>query len=433
MLLTDAWVERLQAFDQLLVGFSGGLDSTVLLHALATHPVLRNRLQAVHIHHGLSPHAASWQEHCANFCVQHGVLFTTHHVNLPTRSNLEEQARNARLRVFSSLLQPRGCLLLAHHQDDQAETVLLQLCRGTGVDGLAGIPSSRPFSRGEVVRPLLDISRKTLQTYAHAHALTWIEDESNTNSHFSRNYLRHEVIPVLQARWPAVARMINTCATHCQQAKHNLDDLAYIDCPELVQKSPRLALSPLAHLSSARISNVLRVWVGNQGARMSAKRVDRLLSEVILAGSDRNPVLQWGECCVRRYRDDLYWVRDLMLPVQSVLNWTSFPGQLPADKCIQGFQAQLTATGIHIPVGSRVEIRFRNNGETMVWRGKTRTLKKLFQEWGVPPWLREHIPLIYVNDELAAVLDFCISDLYYGAHSESTYTITRSTHQDDAH
>ena len=422
-LLDEAWIKRLMGFDQLIVGFSGGLDSTVLVHALASYPALLDTLHAVHVHHGLSIHATSWQRQCESFCAKHRIVLTTHYVVLASRANLEEEARNARLRVFESLLREKSCLLLAHHRDDQAETLMLQLCRGAGVDGLAGIPPHRRFATGELARPLLQASRDDLRVYAKSHALTWVDDESNEDPSFSRNYVRHHIMPLLRDRWPAVARAMSRCAMHCQQAKSNLDDLAQIDCPELAQSCDRLSLDPLSQLTKARLGNVLRVWLTNQGVRAaSAKRIDRLVHDVIFAGQDRTPSVQWGAFQVRRYRQTLYFLRAEQHPSLCKIDWPLFPEPL-----LGYLNASPVSAGLHVPAGHVVDVRFRTGGETLVWKGKTRVLKTLFQAWGVPPWLRERVPLIYVDGKLAAVLDFCVSDPYYGAHGDRLYRIERSS------
>ena len=409
-LLKDTWVAMLKGFDRLIVGYSGGLDSTVLLHALATVPELSPHIHAVHIHHGLSTQASHWQHHCELFCQTHAISLVTHHVTLTKRTNVEEEARHLRFNCFASILQPHDCLLLAHHRDDQAETLLLQLCRGAGIHGLAGMASQRRFAKGSLIRPFLELSREDLRAYAMRYALTWIEDESNMDPSFARNYVRHHVMPLLQNRWPAVTRKMEACAKHCQQAKVNLDDLAHIDYPALTGGGNHLLLDQLLHLSEARLINVLRVWLTNQGTRApKAIWMDRLLREVIFAREDSNPCLPWGAFQIRRYRKMLYLLSNDCSSFLENLQWSSFP---------EAFKTSLAKKGLHIPIGSCIEIRFRKGGERLVWHGKTRELKKLFQTWGVPPWLRARIPLIYVNDNLAAVLDFCVSDLYYQAHGD---------------
>ena len=197
-LLADDWQQSLANYNTLFVGFSGGLDSTVLMHCMASHPALVAKLRAVHVHHGLSVNATAWQAHCQQFCDALGIQLMVLKVTCNNRANIEESAREARYAAFSSLLSDNDCLLLAHHCDDQAETLLLQLLRGAGIDGLAAMPSVNNLSKGQLVRPFLQHSRQRLEAYAHQHRLAWINDESNQNSDFSRNYLRNEIMPLLQ-------------------------------------------------------------------------------------------------------------------------------------------------------------------------------------------------------------------------------------------
>ncbi len=386
--LDPAWRERLLSYRQLVVGFSGGLDSTVLLHLIAREPAFLDKLQAVHVHHGLSAHADVWQAHCKTFCVQHHIQYLTQSVVLENNANIEEAARLARHNVFDGFIETADCLLLAHHKDDQAETVLLNLLRGTGVEGLAAMPAIKPFGKGHLARPLLAQTRDGLQAYANHHQLVWVEDESNQDTHFTRNYLRHDILPRLKLRWPQAVDAINTCAKHAESATKNLEDLAYLDCPTLGFKQDKLVLAGLCDLPRARLIQVLRVWLRQQGIQSPQTRVlDVLMNEVIFAKQDAMPCLQLGEAIIRRYRDTLY--------------------VLYAKACTPSLPVLLDTT---------MSVRFRSGGECMVWRGHTRSLKKIFQTLGVPPWLRDKIPLVFIGNRLVEVLDFALADGYHKSH-----------------
>lgn len=385
---------RLAGHTRLWVGLSGGLDSMVLLHALSCEPELVSKLHAVHVHHGLSPEADAWQTHCEQVCAAYAIPITVKHVGLDNKqSNLEEAARDARFKIFSTCIEePNSCLVLAHHQDDQAETLLLRLLRGAGVDGLASMKPYRAFGSGYVARPLLDTPKHQLEAYAKAHALVWVDDESNQDLKFSRNYLRHEIIPRLKQAWPRAVESISACAEHCQEAQANLDDLAYLDCPELALNPDKLSLAALSILPSRRLKHVLRVWFKNQDIKaLSAVKLDVLIQEVVFAKPDAMPMLCMGGITVRRYQDKLYLVRALKKPKLKTLI-------LPE---------------LRVPEGEHVDVRFRAGGETLVLHGQTKRLKSLFQTWGVPPWERDTIPLIFIGNKLAAVLDFAIGDDYH--------------------
>ncbi|MFZ4077189.1 MAG: tRNA lysidine(34) synthetase TilS [Legionellaceae bacterium] len=415
----------------IIVGYSGGLDSTVLLHVLASDPLLSSKIEAVHVHHGLSVHASDWQKHCESWCHQHQVSLRVYHADLNPGPHLEERARQARYTFFESLLCDQGCLVLAHHEDDQAETLLFSLCRGTGLTGLVAMPRVRPFAQGLLLRPLLDQTKETLTQYARSHGLSWISDESNDDVSFSRNYLRHEVMPLLKRRWPSVTSAMRTASYHCEQAQSNLNDLAHLDCPDLMMGSMTLSYDLLMTLSEARLVNVLRVWLAQQGCSMpSSKVLDTMIHEVIRAKTDAHPSLIMGQHIIRRYQSTLYcYPLDAEPLPMKPLVWSSFPAPLVCDK--GQWIATAAVDGIKIPLGATVEMRPRKGGERLRYQGQTKVLKKLYQARGIPPWLRDTMPLIYVDGRLAAVLDFVVSDDYTAGLGEPVYQIEYRRHVDE--
>jgi len=452
-LISEDWCAALVNYQRLFVGFSGGLDSTVLLHSLSRQPVLASKLQAVHVNHGLSPNADAWQSHCQKRCETLSIPFLPREVQVDPLANIEEGARLARYAVFSSLLTENDCLLLGHHIDDQAETLLLQLFRGAGVDGMAAMAPIKRLTKGVLARPLLQYSRVELEGYARQHQLTWVDDESNQNSAFSRNYLRHQIMPLLQEKWPSVVDNLARSATHCQQAKLNLEALAEIDCVELIESSDRLSLRHLLTLNHERLVNVLRVWLRrNQVRYPSAVILKRIINEVIFAKNDASTMIEWNSITVRRYQQTLYLLKVARQDQPTTIEWAEFPAPLrlgeevflvslrpaacPRDPEgfspgeISGSRGKAAGrrqhdipTGLKIPPGSHVQVRFRQGGELLHWHGQTKQLKKLFQQWQVPPWQRDQTPLLYINDELAAVVGYAISDQYCGTDPANTYHI----------
>ncbi len=425
-LLNRYWLNQLVSYDKLLVGFSGGLDSTVLLHILSLQPELHCKISAVHIHHGLSTNASVWQSHCQQFCAEHEIPIIVRQVEFARGANIEENARMARYQEFAALLADHDCLLLAHHRDDQAETLLLQLFRGAGLNGLSAMLPSKPFARGNVVRPLLDYSRKMLEDYAKLHKLAWIEDESNQDCTFSRNYLRHEIVPLLQEKWPGVVNSLVRSASHCQQALRNLEALALIDCAELAERNDTLSLLPLQTLTRDRLSNVLRLWLKNNQVRLPSTTIfNCLIDEVMAATMDAQPCVQWGTVRVTRYQQKLYLLKnEICLPV--TVEWSNFPERIFIEGL--GFlQATAVDKGLRVPAGIDVQVRFREGGELFNWHGQTKQLKKLLQQWQVPPWQRDSIPLIYIDNCLAAIVGFAISDDYYSNEPAQVYSIVHST------
>lgn len=410
----------LQRYTKLIVGYSGGLDSSVLLHLLASNSLLKDRLIAVHINHGLSPNALHWQEHCQKFCSNLNIPLTTHSVHFNRSANIEEEARAARYTVFSNLLDENDCLLLGHHLNDQAETVLLQLFRGAGVDGLAGMQEFSTLGKGTIARPFLTQSREQLEEYALANKLRWIEDESNEDLSYSRNYLRQQVMPLLTKKWPGVVGNLARTAIHCRQAKAALYELAMQDCPELEVATSSLGLESLKKLPEARIINVFRLWLRkNQLKQPSAAIFKRLVHELLWSSQDATPLISWGNISVRRYQDHIYLEQQQKINLLEEVEWSQFPNPCFLGDGLMKLSASQTKEGFK-PVGDHpIKIKFRQGGERIVLHGQTKQLKKLFQEWGVPTWLRDRIPLLFVGEQLAVVVGYAVSDVFYVQSNEA--------------
>ncbi|NKB46321.1 MAG: tRNA lysidine(34) synthetase TilS [Legionellales bacterium] len=397
----------------LWVGYSGGLDSTVLLHWLTTqYPV--DRITAVHINHQLHPAANDWQAHAQQFCQHLGVNWQCQTVQVSTDAgqSLEEAARIARYEAFASQVPPGGHLLLAHHRQDQLETMLLQLLRGSGVQGLAAMPTIRCWRQRSVHRLMLTVSRADILHYAQTHQLHWIEDATNHDLTFARNQLRHQLIPMMQRYWPGAEQTITRSAHLCGEAAELLQDLAALDyagCQHFNRH--QLLITPLRRLSPARQRNVLRYWIAQLGYR--APNYDKLIAlqtDLLLARLDANPIVRWGTVEVRRYRDILF-VHPLLSPIDTSEYWQwdlTQPLKLP------GTLGQLTAIqvaadqplGTDLPMGeTQVTVRLRQGGESCYLPGRAgrRSLKKLFQTWGIPPWQRDRLPLIFYQDQLIGI------------------------------
>jgi tRNA(Ile)-lysidine synthase len=410
------------------IAYSGGLDSRVLLHLCAE---LKSRPDApefiaVHVHHGLQAAAETWAEQCRDTCLEQGLPFRLLRVDARPRpgQSPEEAARTARYRALRSLLAEGDILLTAQHRDDQAETLLLQLLRGAGLDGLAAIPEAAPFGPGLLLRPLLDFSRRNLQAYAETHGLAWIEDPSNRDLSFDRNFIRHRVMPLLAERWPAAADTLSRSAKHCAEAKATLAALAR-DLFRAARNPDRdtLSVARLGGYSATDRKRVLREWLKAAGFRMPPARVlEQVLKEALTAAADRNPLVRWSEGEIRRYRDELYLLRPARpFEASAVIPWNgksplSLPdenGELIAETVQgSGIDPEAWRTGT-------ITVRYRRGGETLrpVGREGSQELKKLFQEAGLPPWMRERIPLIYLSGRLAAVSGFWIAAEFAGDRS----------------
>lgn len=421
----EALLERLAPFGAVpryWIAYSGGLDSTVLLDALAAirarlpDEPASDRLLAVHVDHGLQAASADWARHCATRCAALGLPLR---IERPTSTpspgeSLEAWAREARYALFRRLLAPGEILLTAQHRDDQAETLLLALLRGGGPHGLAAMPVVAPLGAGRLVRPLLDFSRQSLADYAHRQGLDWIEDPSNDHTAFDRNYLRHHVLPRLRARWPSVAATLSRSAHHCAEAAELIDQYAEQALAEArgVQDS-RLSIPALVRLDRPLRKAVVRRWLKERGFKApNTRHLERILDELPAARSDANPQVGWSGCEVRRYRDELFALFPLPPPPSESrrIDWTisghlsvlDLPAGLGRLECQVCPEADSISTGLK--GGFQLQVRFGQTG--LICRvsatGARRPLKKLLQEAGVPAWMRPYLPLVFQGEQFVA-------------------------------
>jgi tRNA(Ile)-lysidine synthase len=399
------------------VAYSGGLDSTVLLALCqALRKYLPLKLRAIHIHHGLSPKATHWEQHCIAVCKQYDIPLQIEHLklNLYPGGSVEDIARIARYDVFARCLQTDDVLLTAHQQDDQAETILLQLLRGAGPKGLAGMPPVKKLGLGWLARPLLTVTRAELEQYATVAQLQWIDDESNQNINFTRNFLRRQIVPVLTSRWPSVSNIICRSGAHCAEAQQLVESFANDLMPLLQGSHPHtLSVKKLLQLDAARQRLMLRMWIQQAGHSLpSAKKMQAIYSNALLAAWDATPCITWSKTEVRRYRDDLFLLTPLIKhDTEKVYQWNlQTPLVVPGIGVLRT-QREL-GKGLKTTMNS-VTICFRQGGE-IVDLGKRghHALKNLFQEWGVLPWERRRIPLVCINNEIVAIAGYYLNENY---------------------
>ncbi|MGL4859578.1 MAG: tRNA lysidine(34) synthetase TilS [Enterobacteriaceae bacterium] len=401
---------QLQGDERVLVAYSGGLDSTVLLHALVTLRQTRMPgliLRAVYIHHGLSANADHWSEHCHRCCQQWQVTMQTEYVHLHSQGKgVEAAAREARYQVLRQQLQTDEVLMTAQHLDDQCETVLLALKRGSGPAGLAAMPDTMPFARGKLRRPLLALSRTQLEHYARQVNLSWIEDESNQDQGYDRNFLRHAIVPSLVQRWPHFARAVARSAALCGEQEQLLDELLADNLAQLSDDDNSLCIEGLQHCSPAKRNALLRRWIARAGTQMPSRdQLNHLWSQVALSQQDALPCLWLAKWQVRRFRQRLYLLPPLADVSGEVLCWDGRSPLLLPDHL--GSLVQGSGSIIVRPPGAeeRVTIRFATGGRVrLAGRPHSRPLKKVWQELNVAPWLRQRTPLLFFNEQLIAAL-----------------------------
>lgn len=391
----------------LCVGYSGGLDSLALLHALATLPSARSRgLSAIHIDHGLHPDSADWALHCQATAAGLQLPLRIIRVAVPRArgEGLEAAARATRLEAFRRHLPAGATLVLAHHADDQTETVLLKLLRGGGPEGLRGMRALRALGAHRLWRPLLALPRTALHAYAQAHALQWIEDPSNADLRHARNYLRHSVLPILRARWPRLDAAIGHSARWQSAAAEQLDADTAAALAQLQGLDPTtLNWTGWLALGDALRPLTLRMWLRGLGLPPPEHiHIDQLQRQLLDSAEDRNPCVSWTGTELRRYRDLLYALSPVLPPPAG---WErAWDGRAPLelpDGC--GRVSLPTDPGRQLAL----TVRLRRGGERLRPSGQahTRELRDLLQQAGVPPWLRGRLPLIYAGGELLAVAD----------------------------
>lgn len=396
------------------VAYSGGLDSTVLLHLLATlRPRLAAPLSVIHVDHALQPESAAWAEHCRRVCAKLDVPLHSLRVDATPKSgeSPEAAARQARYAAIAQTLGPEAMLLTAHHRDDQAETLLLQMFRGAGVEGLSAMPEVRSWSRGWLARPLLGVRRESIRAWAETRGLHWVEDPSNMAGVADRNYLRHQVIPAIVVRWPGAVDSMARSAAHCGDAAEMLRCLAGSDLRD-VSVGDRLELSRLRSLPSARSRNLMRQWLReHQAPPLSSRRLQGALHQLCHARPDAAVQIGWGGVEIRRFRDQAWLIRPAPVTAERpMIDWVGEELRLPPGLGrVRRFEA---AGGISQQAwrDGRVQIGYRDRDFQCrpAGRSGSRTFKKIAQEYGIPPWQRDMVPVLLIDGRPAAVANYCI-------------------------
>ena len=453
-----------------VVAYSGGIDSHVLLHCCKK---LNLTVRAVHVHHGLQNIADEWVIHCQSICSALNISLDVIYVDAikKKRQSPEEAARRVRYEALQNNLIDGDCLLTAQHLNDQAETLLLQLFRTASTAGLSAMPAQRLLGKYSHLRPLLSFSRQEIEEFAEENFLNWIEDPTNQDVSYDRNFIRKEVVPILKSRWPEIAEQLSIVASLQSNNLQVLEDMAAIDLAYLI-KVPAyqsvvsfysvisvLSISRLKKLSLSRRLNVLRYWViksvNSQSAKISPKisPTRNLLEEMdralINSAKDANPVITFSGFELRKFQSDLYLLKltspffgSLTAPPyattdkkhsdlehndlkQDVVWKPSSPVLIPALN-IQIKSIASIGEGLNKDLlNESLKICFRKGGEVFhpVGRRHSQRLKKLLQEANIPPWDRESIPLVYFKDELIAVVGLWVCKQYAVSGDEEGWLI----------
>lgn len=401
------------------LAYSGGIDSQVLLHLLH---LTKLDVTAVYIDHGLQAISTEWARHCAYQCQQFDVPFQVISVDAQPKKGEgpEAAARTARYSALKTCVQNGVCLLTAQHQDDQSETVLLQLLRGAGAAGLSAMPELSVFSAGWHYRPLLGNTQQSILDYAEQHNLTWVDDPTNQQQDYYRNYLRHTVIPNIKERWPSLDKTLSVFAQQQAENTQLLTVLGNIDLQAALIEDDCLDITVLKNFDDARLRNLLRCWAKCSNFSTPSRAVlMQIVRQLQGESHDTHSLVNWAGVEVRRFRDRLFILKSLKHDASQVFELE--PGEPLIISSIEKtiiIQPQDMSENFYVLskdiLSLPLSIRFRQGGELLKPAGRSgsHTLKSLFQEAAVPSWQRDRIPLLYADDELVAVVGYCLADKF---------------------
>lgn len=406
-----------------VVGLSGGIDSVVLLDVLVKSQLPATQIIAVHVDHGLSINAEQWQVFCQQLCAKFSIDYHCEQVNVaPSKLGIEGEARVQRYQAFEKYLSADSVLVTAQHLNDQTETLLLALKRGSGVLGLAAMAPCIELKNGLHARPLLGITRLEIEQWAINHNLSWVEDESNQDQNFDRNYLRHHVINDLNERWPSFSQNVARTAALCQEAVSLADEVAKEDFSHQVSSTKQFELTALKPLSQARQNNLLRYWLRlNSVLLPSSKQLAEIIQQANSADDSQMRVLL-GDTSIRRFQQRLYIVDESIkaLPQQTIVEDISKKLTFDFSLGMVKFNEAISSNSFVLrkPCNeSTVTIEFGLSGSIKAWpssRDKRRSLKKLWQEFKVPPWERSLVPCLCVDGELVAAIGYWVETAWVG-------------------
>jgi tRNA(Ile)-lysidine synthase len=413
--LLDRSLEPFRHARRWWIACSGGVDSLALLHAVVAltraAPGRWPGLHVIHVNHQLHPQASVWagqvQMQCRELDVDCEVRAVV--VGCDTGEGIEAAARRARYAAFEAVLGDDDVLLQAHHRDDQIETFFLHLLRGSGVSGLRGIPPTRVLGKGRLLRPWLDVARADILAYAEAHALRWIEDDSNTDTRFDRNFLRRQVLPLLAQRWPAYRETIGRSIDFIDDSEQQLQALVRDELSMLVEADGRCAVDGLLRHPPGRQRLLLRGWLQQLGFVPPGRARLDALRAMTTAAEDAEPCVAWDGVEVRRFRGHLY-VQPVLPATDGDFDLPWAPGETRVLPAGYGSLRAQVRTGAGLRADRAYRVRNRRGGERChpLTRAHSQTLKKLMQEADIPPWWRDRVPLIWCGDAIAAVGDLWI-------------------------
>jgi len=417
-----------------IVAYSGGVDSQVLLYALAQlrqNKQLVNTITVCHVNHGLSDNALYWQRFAEKECSKLSLMLTVKNVDVKVQAqhSLEALARDARYDALKSLNDKPSLVLTGHHSNDQSETFLLALKRGAGLKGLSAMAVESKLGEHLLVRPLLKTSRQDIVDYAKQHHLDWIEDESNTDTSFDRNFIRKEVMPLLTQRWPGFSKTINRSASHCLAGQELLDELAEQDLAATKASETSLNITVLTSLSSARFNNLIRYFLTQHNCLMPSTEQVKQLKVQLQASDDKTPMVKVGAHYFRRFKDAIYLTPDyddvscwhIEVDLSTGVNSLTLPDKLGELFFSSTIVNESNSTAVLLPKdGQRITVRFSHDNPKCLpdYRQHSRSVKKVLQELNIAPWQRKRIAFLYYDNELVSAIGYFVCQPFIAAPNQ---------------
>ena len=426
-------------YERIGIAYSGGLDSSVLLHSLSLIQGNKEKLFALHVNHGISSKSGFWEKHCKETCASLDIKFKSFKLDFTRKEKLNEKdLREARYKELFSWLKEGDVLCTAHHKDDQLETIFFRILRGTGIKGLEGIKKLSVMRNIDLVRPLLDFSKEDLIDYAKVNKLSWIEDESNNDLSIRRNYLRKEVLPLLNKKWPQYSSSLINLSSQAKDSQLLLEEIADSDIKSCLENSSdNLSILKMDSLSKERKKNLIYRWLSQlTGESISSSFVEQIYRNIFLSKKDSNTVISFGNpgskgsFQLRKFDDQVYFLpllRPVLLEVSDSWEWNInsrlvLPTGILTSKKVYG-------KGLSYEFSHKsLLVKARSGGERCkpFGRSKSQKLKKLLQEYKVPPWLRDRLPLIFIRDELVAVSDLWVCEEFVTGKDKAGFVLNWS-------
>ena len=415
--------------NNICVAFSGGMDSIVLLHAVNNLLDGQSKIRAIHIDHNIVNNSNELAQSCKKICKNYGIDLEIIALKIKHKGfGIEAAARDDRYKMLKEKLQENEYLLTAHHEDDQMETIFLRMARGTGLNGLQGINEKYPFGKGIIFRPMLTANKKSVMEYAKEHQLKWIEDPSNQDTYFDRNYLRKKIIPEFRERWPSIATSVSRLSQLSAQNIEILNQVAEEDIG-VIENMNELPLSKLHEKSFERANNIIRYMILANGMNIPSMMTFQNGLRRILENNNDKSVIEWKGCSIRKYNNNLYFLDNKDIEPNKVD--VKIPWELEKKINLGSNIGSIEATFIHghglsiQKCKNKLTISYRQGGELIkpVGHNMKKSLKNLYQENKILPWTRDKIPLIYCQDDLVSVADLWLNQNYMASQKEEGFFV----------